>query len=496
MQTITPLQQDFQQEFEQISTAVENFCKLIDQFKNDMKEFIDNLYIQEFQQHKDENNTEALKRGELMYDQFYETKTRCDRLTETRKKINDTMSLFNDQFKAFDEKMLKHQITINECDKRFTNQLLEMELKRINEKEMLKGRQDRLKQFKKYLNENEIAKLEEWCGGNIDNLCFDSDRLKWEQKKSQFDQCVLNKANLLFIVEADNGYKFGSYIDVVIDRFALQERNYEGIIDPNAFVFALRPDYMEKFRVKSDMSAMRLLKPEEPGLFIIGKNDICIKKENHRKKCVCLQNSFDYRGATHCLIENGKEFRTKRVLVFQIRKINLGCLQYMIPEYNHRRILRKWTNKYQDTIELFDSDKENWKDNDCQFTKKILGKNGVVFMIQNEGSIFGCYIDQPIKKDNAWIIDNKAFMFAVKENEIVKYDVTPSKKPIAIKIYDNKNRMLVTFGENDISIYKQNMNSVCSCDEKKSYQYESIETSFSNNPLANSILSSIFPPLT
>ena len=99
-------------EYKKVTTTMEEFSKLTKRFQKEMTEFMNNLNVQGFQQHQNEENDKALNRGEMIYDQFIGTKARCETVMQTRKEIEATMTSLTEMFKAFDGEMQKQQKTL------------------------------------------------------------------------------------------------------------------------------------------------------------------------------------------------------------------------------------------------------------------------------------------------------------------------------------------------------------------------------------------------
>ena len=97
------------------------------------------------------------------------------------------------------------------------------------------------------MNEKEITQIEKWTKLKCGEIVFDSTKDNWEEYISTFHSKILNKNQLIFIVEDTEGNKFGGYIDAKIDKY------YDSITDSKSFVFSLesngRLDSMRKFNI-------------------------------------------------------------------------------------------------------------------------------------------------------------------------------------------------------------------------------------------------------
>ena len=109
------------------------------------------------------------------------------------------------------------------------------------------------------LNVNELIQIKQWTNKSFSGIVFDSNRDDWSDKTSVFDRIIFNRSHLLFVIEDEEGNRFGGYVDAVIDNYQLIENEYlvgESVTDPKAFVFTLksngRMNGMMKFNVKYD----------------------------------------------------------------------------------------------------------------------------------------------------------------------------------------------------------------------------------------------------
>ena len=93
----------------------------------------------------------------------------------------------------------------------------------------------------------ERYKIEKWCNLIMDSIIFDLDIHNWKQNESEFDKLISNKRNLLFLIESDDGIKFGVFISSQI---------YVGkwISDENAFVFTFKDNKPMKFDIKKNVN--------------------------------------------------------------------------------------------------------------------------------------------------------------------------------------------------------------------------------------------------
>ena len=128
-------------------------------------------------------------------------------------------------------------------------------------------------------------------------IVFDSNIHNWKKDESEFDDLILNKQNLLFLIETDDNIKFGGFISSKIDGY------YNYISDENAFVFTFKDNNPMKFDIEKDK--------KDQAFFLYEKSSIYQNK----------YSSFDYQGVENAL--TGRTgiscFSPKRILVIQMK---------------------------------------------------------------------------------------------------------------------------------------------------------------------------------
>ena len=154
---------------------------------------------------------------------------------------------------------------------------------------------------------------------NYDNVIFDSDKNNWNDTK-KFHEYVFGKKDLLFIIEDENGNKFGGYLFATISTKWWS--NY--IEDKNAFLFSLRSNGrltdIIKFKIhQNSTKAFTINSSGNKILFAFGEGyDICVYSKDSQLPNQCAQKSFDYLGYSHALC-GGELFDMKRFVVIQMK---------------------------------------------------------------------------------------------------------------------------------------------------------------------------------
>ena len=111
---------------------------------------------------------------------------------------------------------------------------------------------------------------------------------------------------------------------------------------------------------------------------------------------------------------------------------------------------------------LFDSEICHWSQGDSTFTERILNKQHLVMLIETTDKIkFGCYIDSMISSINETIKDNYSFIFTFKKNMKGKYEMEDNCD--VIKVNEERDDILFTFGKNDIVVMKKNVKQESFC---------------------------------
>ncbi|BFU21534.1 predicted protein [Entamoeba histolytica] len=186
------------------------------------------------------------------------------------------------------------------------------EEERRKEEERKKQEGERLRIMKGMNTMEEMLQIEEWTNRKVGNILFDSDIDDWNKNTSVFDERVMNKEHIIIIIEDEDGNKFGGYVDSKIDK-----DGYD-INDSKSFLFSLesngRMKGMKKFDIKEPQYAFCLSNQSNDylfafggglfGLFVFGGNDIVVYKENHKTYSRCKQCSFEYEGISKALCGN------------------------------------------------------------------------------------------------------------------------------------------------------------------------------------------------
>ncbi|BFU25622.1 trichohyalin, putative [Entamoeba histolytica] len=139
---------------------------------------------------------------------------------------------------------------------------------------------------------------------------------------------------------------------------------------------------------------------------------------------------------------------------------------------------------------LFDSDIDGWNKNTSVFDERIMNKEHLIIMIEDEeGNKFGGYVNEKINKVDGYINDSKSFVFSLNSNGrmkgMKKFDI---KQPrYAFCLNSQTDDCLFQFGF-DIVVCKQNYKTESYC-KQHSFEYEGI-----SNALCGKQLPKYFTP--
>ena len=163
---------------------------------------------------------------------------------------------------------------------------------------------------------------------SILQVVFDSDIDNWSRDTSVFNERIIGKKQLVFLIEEEeDGEIFGYYLNTkIVKKYGWQKT------DSKTFQFNLqsknnRLKQPMKFEIK-DLKWGGIWMYEKSDSRLINFGDIDLKKENDKNKSYCCENKykFDYHGIENALCgktntwrNNGNNFTLKRILVIQMK---------------------------------------------------------------------------------------------------------------------------------------------------------------------------------
>ena len=271
-----------------------------------------------------ENGTidEQIKRYETVLDKYDEISSRRKEISEKgkvmkemietmQKKVNEMLSVTGDKDQMdeiHDEMVYKlMELEDEKCNRR------KAELEKLLRN---KVRKEDIERLKGIVDENEIKQLQEWSSMKCGEVVFDSDKDNWNPNTSVFDDKVMNRSNLIFVVEDTSNNKFGLYTTTKVEKYDSYHT------DQNAFLFSLksngRLNDMQKYNISFKKYGFYLCHKSNENIFWIGNgSDICIKKKGNPGS-YCNQRGFNYQGISNALC-GGSKFTPKRITVIQMK---------------------------------------------------------------------------------------------------------------------------------------------------------------------------------
>ena len=173
------------------------------------------------------------------------------------------------------------------------------------------------------LSDKQKKQLEEWTGLKCSGIVFDSNIDDWNTNTSEFNERIIGKKQLIFLIEDEDGEKFGYYLNT-----KMIERYYWNETDNKSFEFNLqsngRLQNPMKFEIKHlEWGGYMLFEKTSVGFISLG--DIYLKKENKKNKSHYWhrEENFNYHGIENALCRktgllSDDEFMPKRILIIQM----------------------------------------------------------------------------------------------------------------------------------------------------------------------------------
>ncbi|BFU26557.1 predicted protein [Entamoeba histolytica] len=295
----------------------------------DYKCYLGSIKNEVFEIKDDETYSEAIKRGEGIFDRIDETERRRILVIEKGQEIVNKIKTVADKISRIIEECNNDEETVNKVKNELIDKIISIEEMIMKEEinkiktRFNKNKEEREKRYSDYLERKmrkederkkqeqeerlqrmrgmstpkyQIEQIEEWTERKVGNVLFDSDIDDWKEDTSVFGERKIDK--------------YG----------------YDWINDSKSFVFSLesngRIEGMMKFDIKQPQFAFYLHNQSCDCLFGFGNgHDIRVCKENDKTKSWCEQCSFEYKGISNTLC--GKlypdRFTPKRIIVIEMK---------------------------------------------------------------------------------------------------------------------------------------------------------------------------------
>ena len=177
-----------------------------------------------------------------------------------------------------------------------------------------------LSETKYNLTQFEMKQIEEWTGLKCEDVLFDSNKDYWSQETSVFNERIFGRHQLLFLIEDEDGEKFGYYLNSQLGEkcgklMPVDNKTFHFNIKSNG-----RLDKPMKFEIKERKDGCGLCDDTNVALIVIG--NIVLGKDNNRRMSYCDENEkFNYHGIEHALCgkKNPQKFIPKRIVVLQMK---------------------------------------------------------------------------------------------------------------------------------------------------------------------------------
>ena len=379
----------FSELFEEVKRSLENYNDNLknDQFIVDEKEESDKAFkrgetlFDQFDENLNNINILLSKREEI--NQFFEKcqQNKQNIINEKNEIINKMIRIQKNNKNISKEKYLeirnelnkKREETLEEKNRRECEEMLEeineqkkyveeMTQNMIKEKnelyEMIEKAEEKRKElniteeFNKVVNkyvkicdipntvENEMKtsyklksiqqkrQLEEWTGLECGEILFDSDVDNWSENTTNFNEKIIGKKQLSFIIEDEDEEIFGYYLNTQV----VEKYNQNQSTDSKSFLFNLQSNNNRlqspmKFEIKDLEYGGITLHTKLNQFDLINLGDIYLYKEARKNKSYCNQTEdrFDYHGIEKAVCgkqksgRKGEHFKPKRILVIQMK---------------------------------------------------------------------------------------------------------------------------------------------------------------------------------
>ena len=203
----------------------------------------------------------------------------------------------------------------------------------------------------------ERKQLEEWTGLKCHVILFDTKYDNWRRNKTNFNDQIVGKRQLIFLIEEENGERFGYYLNTEVvekfEEFTDDSDDYSDYSDDSEICYAFTETDLKSFhfnlqsmrRLETPMKfpiknttkgGYRLSTPSEESLIHIGeiilmKNCKGEEDEEEISRELCCQSDdlFDYHGIEKALYRDKNfpqmnfkvlKFRLERLIVIQMNE--------------------------------------------------------------------------------------------------------------------------------------------------------------------------------
>ena len=315
-----------QNQLQNINKELTKYQEKITQIQTEITNYLQFINEKEFNFTETNDIDQSIKNAETTLDKLIEVKDRLNKIDKTTNELSEISKVLTKQCNELNtlcgerefhygqitndmidkiielkQKKMKvdiqpHQQKIDEIKNAFEKEKNEIEKRRVEIKNV--------QAIKEMLTNEEKQQLEKWTNKKCKEVVFDTNVDNWDKETSVFHEKVLNKQNLLYVIEDTNKNKFGAFSPLALTKYSSWTQ------DPNCFIFSLKSNGRYNGMIKcekttTDKYAMYLYDKSNNYLFGVGSgHQIAFYKQSVKSNSYCQQN---YSGNTHYFDYHGHE---------------------------------------------------------------------------------------------------------------------------------------------------------------------------------------------
>ena len=219
--------------------------------------------------------------------EFDEIKKQQSQFESTLDELKKERELFS--IKTEFEKLSSEYVKKSELDTIIKHQNREQNQMKENQNQRQRQKQQNVEELTKYNLTNESVKqLEEWTSLQCGEILFDTNIDNWSKTTSVFNERIIGKSKLAFVIKDEDGEIFGYYFNTqVIEKYWKFGESNRQETDIKSFKFNLqsknnRLDKPMKFEIK-DLKYGGIVLVEKSNDYLIWLGNIGLCKENKKK---------------------------------------------------------------------------------------------------------------------------------------------------------------------------------------------------------------------
>ena len=316
-----------QEGIENIIKTIMEIQPLLNKTKEELNDYLQYLREGNYVINKSGTFDQQMKQYESLIDRLEEIvrkRTQINSIGEELRKTIGRMSTSVEQMFEFVGKRGEINVIHDEMIK----QMIELEKQRsqvrITELEnqlIIKVKTEDVERLKGLLEYEEIQQLQGWTQRTVGEIVFDTEKDDWDVGTTQINQKLINRSELMFLVEDTEQNKFGFYLSTKI-----QPNIFDNWVatDSNSFLFSLksngRIDRMMQFElINKGYGYYIYMDQNKPVLFYAGV-DFYIGKKSRQDWTKTMQNpqNTNLNGIEYPLTGRNGRFSVKQFVVIQM----------------------------------------------------------------------------------------------------------------------------------------------------------------------------------